>query len=33
LAWWDWEQDKLTAAVTDMQSMTVEAFLDTYGPR
>jgi phosphonate metabolism protein (transferase hexapeptide repeat family) len=30
LAWWDWEQERLMAAVTDMQAMTVEEFLEKY---
>jgi phosphonate metabolism protein (transferase hexapeptide repeat family) len=30
LAWWDWEQERLMAAVADMQTMTVEEFLEKY---
>jgi phosphonate metabolism protein (transferase hexapeptide repeat family) len=27
LAWWDWEQDKLAAAIADMQTMTAAEFV------
>jgi phosphonate metabolism protein (transferase hexapeptide repeat family) len=30
LAWWDWEQEKLAAAIADMQAMSAEAFLEKY---
>lgn len=30
LAWWNWEQERLMAAVADMQVMGVEAFLEKY---
>ncbi|WP_421912360.1 DapH/DapD/GlmU-related protein [Mesorhizobium sp.] len=30
LAWWDWPAEKLARAVPDMQSMAIEAFLDTW---
>ncbi|PTM41031.1 chloramphenicol acetyltransferase [Bosea sp. 124] len=28
LAWWDWEHDRLRAALEDFRTLTVEAFLD-----
>jgi phosphonate metabolism protein (transferase hexapeptide repeat family) len=31
LAWWDWEHDRLAAAVEDMQRMSAEEFLGKYG--
>ena len=31
LAWWDWEHERLRAALDDFRSMTVEAFLDRHG--
>jgi phosphonate metabolism protein (transferase hexapeptide repeat family) len=31
LAWWDWEQEKLAAAIVDMQELSAEAFLGKYG--
>jgi len=30
LAWWDWEHDRLAAAVKDMQTLTIEEFLDRH---
>lgn len=30
LGWWDWEHDRLAAAVDDMRAMSVEAFLGKY---
>jgi phosphonate metabolism protein (transferase hexapeptide repeat family) len=30
LAWWDWDHDRLAAAIEDMQGLTVEAFLERY---
>lgn len=30
LAWWDWEHDRLAKAITDMQALSVEAFLEKY---
>ncbi len=33
LGWWDWEQEKLRAAVADMQAMAVEGFLEKYEDR
>ena len=30
LAWWDWPQEQLMAAVADMQGMTAERFLEKY---
>lgn len=30
LAWWDWEHDRLAQAVSDMQAMTPEAFVEKY---
>lgn len=30
LSWWDWEHDRLAQAVDDMQSLSVEAFLEKY---
>jgi phosphonate metabolism protein (transferase hexapeptide repeat family) len=31
LAWWDWEHDKLGAAVADMQQLAIQDFLKRYG--
>ena len=31
LAWWDWEHERLRAALDDFRSMTAEAFLDRHG--
>jgi phosphonate metabolism protein (transferase hexapeptide repeat family) len=31
LAWWDWPQEKLMAAVPDMQALSAERFLEKYG--
>ncbi|MFU0503104.1 DapH/DapD/GlmU-related protein [Pseudaminobacter sp. NGMCC 1.201702] len=33
LAWWDWPLDRLVDAIPDMQSMTIEAFLDRWERR
>lgn len=30
LAWWDWEHDRLATTIADMQTMSVEAFLEKY---
>jgi phosphonate metabolism protein (transferase hexapeptide repeat family) len=30
LGWWDWEQDKLSAAIADMQALEPRAFLSKY---
>lgn len=30
LAWWDWDHDRLRAALPDFRSLTAEAFLDRY---
>lgn len=30
LAWWDWEHDRLAQAITDMQALSAEAFVDKY---
>lgn len=30
LAWWDWEHDRLRAALADFRSLDAEAFLDKY---
>lgn len=30
LAWWDWEHDKLRAALPDFRALTAEAFLEKY---
>ena len=30
LSWWDWEHDRLAAAVDDMRALSVEAFLEKY---
>ncbi|MBU4528779.1 MAG: acetyltransferase [Hoeflea sp.] len=31
LAWWDWEHDKLHAALHDFRALPVEAFIDKHG--
>jgi phosphonate metabolism protein (transferase hexapeptide repeat family) len=31
LAWWDWEHDRLAAAVADMQQLEIKEFLKKYG--
>jgi phosphonate metabolism protein (transferase hexapeptide repeat family) len=31
LAWWDWEHDRLRAALEDFRALTVGAFLEKYG--
>lgn len=31
LSWWDWEHDRLAAAVDDMRALSVERFLEKYG--
>jgi phosphonate metabolism protein (transferase hexapeptide repeat family) len=31
LAWWDWEHDRLAAAVTDVQQLSTKDFLKKYG--
>ncbi len=31
LAWWDWEHDRLHAALPDFRSLPAEAFLEKYG--
>ncbi|MFO1033762.1 MAG: DapH/DapD/GlmU-related protein [Hyphomicrobiales bacterium] len=31
LAWWDWEHDRLAAAVADMQGLSPEEFLERHG--
>lgn len=33
LSWWDWEHDRLAAAIADMQALSVEAFVEKYGHR
>src|SRR5690606_23262164 len=30
LSWWDWPADKLAQAIPDMQSLSIEAFLDAW---
>jgi hypothetical protein len=30
LAWWDWDHDRLAPAISDMQSMTPESFVEKY---
>jgi serine acetyltransferase len=30
LEWWDWPQEKIAAAVPDMQELGIEAFLDKW---
>ena len=31
LAWWDWEHDKLRAALADFRALRPDAFLEKYG--
>ena len=31
LAWWDWEHDRLHAALADFRSLPVEEFLELHG--
>ena len=31
LAWWDWDHDRLAAAVADMRNLTINDFLGKYG--
>ena len=31
LAWWDWDHDRLRAALEDFRAMSAQAFLDAYG--
>jgi hypothetical protein len=31
LAWWDWEHERLAAALSDFRGMGVEALLEKYG--
>ncbi|MBL8789325.1 MAG: antibiotic acetyltransferase [Rhizobiales bacterium] len=31
LAWWDWEHDRLAAAVDDMRRLSIEEFLERHG--
>jgi phosphonate metabolism protein (transferase hexapeptide repeat family) len=33
MAWWDWDHDKLAAAIPGMQSMTASAFVRKFGER
>ena len=30
LAWWDWDHERLRAALPDFRALTAEAFLDRY---
>jgi phosphonate metabolism protein (transferase hexapeptide repeat family) len=30
LSWWDWEHDRLAAAIGDMQALSAEAFVEKY---
>ncbi len=30
LAWWDWDHDRLRAALPDFRQLPIEAFLDKY---
>jgi phosphonate metabolism protein (transferase hexapeptide repeat family) len=30
LAWWDWDHERLRAALPDFRAMTIEAFLDKH---
>src|SRR5262249_49672325 len=32
LAWWDWDHDRLRAALPDFRALSIEAFLDKYAP-
>jgi len=31
LGWWDWEHDRLSAAIGDMQTLSIETFLEKHG--
>ena len=31
LAWWDWDHDRLRAALEDFRALKAEAFLEKYG--
>ena len=31
LAWWDWEHDRLRAALPDFRTLSIEAFIDKHG--
>ena len=31
LAWWDWEHERLRAALPDFRALSVEAFLEKHG--
>jgi len=31
LVWWDWDHDKLRAALPDFRALSPEAFLDKHG--
>ena len=31
LAWWDWEHERLRAALPDFRALSVEAFLEMHG--
>jgi serine acetyltransferase len=31
LAWWDWEHERLQAALADFRSLSPEAFLEKFG--
>jgi phosphonate metabolism protein (transferase hexapeptide repeat family) len=31
LCWWDWPHDRVAAAISDMQTLSVEAFLEKHG--
>ena len=33
LAWWDWEHDRLAAAIADMQTLSAEEFVRKYATR
>jgi hypothetical protein len=30
LAWWDWDNDRIKAAVPDFRALSAEAFLEKY---
>lgn len=32
LSWWDWEHDRLAAAIDDMQALSAEQFVEKYEP-
>src|SRR5262249_56668736 len=32
LAWWDWDHDRLRAALPDFRRLSIEAFLEKYEP-